>query len=44
MLTAGDKVPETTVWLAPREPMSIGELAADVPILLFFYPFDWSST
>jgi hypothetical protein len=44
MLEAGDKVPEATVWLAPREPMPVGELAADVPILLFFYLFDWSST
>ena len=44
MLQAGDRVPETTVWLAPREPVTIGELAAEVPILLFFYLFDWSST
>jgi peroxiredoxin len=44
VLTAGDTIPEATVWLAPREPMSIRELAADVPILLFFYLFDWSST
>ena len=44
MLSAGDKIPEATVWLAPREPMRIGELAADGPILLLFYLFDWSST
>ena len=44
MLGPGDRVPKATVWLAPREPMAIGELAADVPILLFFYLFDWSST
>ena len=44
MRDPGDRLPETTVWLAPREPMAIGELAADVPILLFFYLFDWSST
>ena len=44
MLQAGDRVPEATVWLAPREQVTIGELAADVPILLFFYLFDWSST
>jgi len=44
MLQAGDRVPEATVWLAPREPVTIDELAADVPILLFFYLFDWSST
>jgi hypothetical protein len=44
MLTAGGKVPEATVWLAPREPLPIGELAAEMPILLFFYLFDWSST
>ena len=44
MLEAGDRVPEATVWLAPREPVSIRFLAADVPILLLFYLFDWSST
>ena len=44
MLQAGDRVPEATVWLAPREPVTIGELATDVPILLFFYLFDWSAT
>jgi peroxiredoxin len=44
MLEPGDRVPEATVWLAPREPVSVRELAADVPILLFFYLFDWSST
>jgi hypothetical protein len=44
MLSAGDTIPEATVWLAPREPLAIGALAADVPILLFFYLFDWSST
>jgi hypothetical protein len=44
MLSAGDRVPETKVWLAPREPLPIGELAAEMPILLFFYLFDWSST
>jgi len=44
MLQAGDRVPEARVWLAPRERVSIGELAADRPILLLFYLFDWSST
>jgi peroxiredoxin len=44
MLSVGDKVPGATVWLAPREPMAISELAAEMPILLFFYLFDWSST
>ena len=44
MLRPGDHVPQATVWLAPREPMPIGKLAAEMPILLFFYLFDWSST
>jgi peroxiredoxin len=44
VLEAGDPVPQATVWLAPREPVTVRELAADVPILLFFYLFDWSST
>ena len=44
MLAMGDRVPDATVWLAPREPVALASLAADVPILLFFYLFDWSST
>jgi peroxiredoxin len=44
MLKVGDVLPDVTVWTAPNEQRTIGELAADGPILLVFYLFDWSST
>ena len=44
MLDAGNTIPEATVWLAPGEGVSLRELAADGPVLLLFYLFDWSST
>jgi hypothetical protein len=44
MLNVGDHVPEATVWTAPNEAQTIAQLAADGPILLLFYLFDWSST
>jgi len=44
MLTVGDRLPEATVWLAPREPVSLPALVTDRPALFLFYLFDWSST
>ena len=45
MLQAGDSAPpETTLWIRPRETVTLGELAAAGPILLVFYLFDWSAT
>jgi len=44
MLAAGDRIPDATVFLGPREPVSIAELVEDGPKLLVFYLFDWSST
>jgi hypothetical protein len=44
VLGIGDRVPDVQVWLGPREPASIRGLAAEKPLLLFFYLFDWSST
>jgi peroxiredoxin len=44
MLEAGDRVPSATVALTPSETATLAELAADRPILLFFYLFDWSAT
>jgi peroxiredoxin len=44
MLEVGDRIPEATVWAAPREPVTIDELVREGPILLVFYLFDWSST
>jgi hypothetical protein len=45
MLAVGDRVPlEATVWLAPAERHTFGEIVADGPILLLFYIFDWTAT
>jgi hypothetical protein len=44
VLEAGERIPDATVWVAPREQVSIRDLAAEGPFLLLFYLFDWSST
>jgi peroxiredoxin len=44
VLAVGDTAPDATVWAGPREPVSLRELAAERPLLLVFYLFDWSST
>jgi len=44
MLQPGDAVPDVTVQAGPGEDVRLRELAADGPILLLFYLFDWSST
>ena len=44
MIGVGERVPEATVWTAPRAATSLSSLLAEGPTLLFFYLFDWSST
>ena len=44
MLAVGDRIPEARVWTTPQESATIRELAAEGPMLLLFYLFDWSST
>ena len=44
MLAEGDRIPVAEVWTAPQERATIEALAADGPLLLLFYLFDWSST
>ena len=44
MLAAGDRIPDARVWTTPAEHATLAEIAADGPILLLFYLFDWSST
>ena len=44
MLQPSDRIPDASVWAGPREPVAIRELAAERPLLLVFYLFDWSST
>ncbi len=44
MLAVGEQIPDAGVWRGPQERLSLRELAADKPLLLLFYLFDWSST
>ena len=44
MLSVGERIPDVQVWMGPQEPVSLRELAAEKPLLLLFYLFDWSST
>jgi peroxiredoxin len=44
VLSVGEQIPDVRVWMAPREAVSLRELAAERPLLLLFYLFDWSST
>jgi len=44
VLEVGERVPPARVQRAPGDETTLAELAADRPILLFFYLFDWSST
>jgi len=44
MVVVGDRIPEALVWTTPQESATIAQIAADGPILLLFYLFDWSST
>jgi hypothetical protein len=44
VLSAGDHVPEASVWLAPREQRTCAELAAEHHALFVFFLFAWSST
>ena len=44
MVGVGERMPEGTVWTAPRERARLAELVAGGPVLFLFYLFDWSST
>jgi hypothetical protein len=44
VLEPGDRLPDVTVYLGPREPLTMADLVEDGPKLLVFYLFDWSST
>ena len=44
MLEVGQQVPEASVWLGPREQVTIRDLVAERPTLFLFYLFDWSAT
>ena len=44
MLEAGDRIPDGTVFVAPREPAQLSELVADGPALFLFFLFAWTAT
>ena len=44
MLSAGDAIPDATVWIGPHESTSLEALTAEGPILLVFYLYDFSAT
>jgi peroxiredoxin len=44
VLEVGQRIPDAQVWTAPRETVTIRDLADEGPILLAFFLFDWSST
>jgi hypothetical protein len=44
MLAVGDQIPDVCLWVSPQEQVSLREAAAEKPLLLLFYLFDWSST
>ena len=44
MLDVGRRVPDVSVWTAPRERRTIAELLRDGRALFLFYLFDWSET
>jgi hypothetical protein len=44
VLEIGSRIPDATVWTAPRQPESLRELTAGRATLVVFYLFDWSST
>lgn len=44
MLAVGDRIPDVRLWMGPQEQVSLRELAAEKPLLLVFYLFDWSKS
>jgi len=44
VLEVGEQIPDVRVWMGTQERVSLRELAAEKPLLLVFYLFDWSAT
>jgi len=44
VLAVGDQIPDVSLWVSPQEQVSLRAAAAERPLLLLFYLFDWSST
>jgi hypothetical protein len=44
VITAGEPIPDVTVFALDRSAASLRDLAGDGPVLFLFYLFDWSGT
>ena len=44
MLEIGARIPDATVWTAPRQAESLRDLTDGRATLVLFYLFDWSAT
>jgi hypothetical protein len=44
VIEPGDRMPDATVWTAPRHTATMHELLVEGPLLVLFYLFDWSAT
>jgi hypothetical protein len=44
LIAVGERAPDATVWLNPRESAALSELWRESTVLFLFYLFDWSST
>jgi peroxiredoxin len=44
VLEPGARVPDATLYRNPGDAVSLHQLAAQGPLILVFYLFDWSST
>jgi hypothetical protein len=45
MIEPGGRIPSVDVWREPStDPVALNALAADGPVLLLFYLYDWSTT
>jgi peroxiredoxin len=44
MLEAGDRIPDVTLFDEHVQPVRLPDLAAEGPLLLAFYLYDWTRT
>jgi len=45
VIEPGQRIPSVEIWPAPStDPVRLDTLAAEGPILLLFYLYDWSTT
>jgi peroxiredoxin len=44
MLEEGDRIPDVTLFDEQVQPVRLADLAAEGPLLLAFYLYDWTRT